>query len=220
MSRFLLNKWANGPKFEANFAIKFFWGVILLFFDKIWPKFQMPWKSGRNWPKFDNKKPFLLSKNFFWKISLSNYLFQVGIWTMPCPDKNSVARNPFMFIGFMQLQCWSSWKHWKHYIMQLPWKYHSPAATLFTWELGCLIFMEGKKSYGGSTSCVLRVPTRTVATVGQHICLHTPQLITLTWIIQFYCFLKMVVSCFPSNAGLCSLICSTSSSSSSRVVLV
>ena len=113
------------------------------------------------------------------------------------------------------------WGPWKHYIMQLPWKYHSPAATLFPWELGCLIFMEGKKSYGGSTSCVLRVPTRTVATVGQHICLHTPQLITQTWIIQFYFFLKMLVSCFPSNAGLCSLICSTSSSSSSsRVVLV
>ena len=110
------------------------------------------------------------------------------------------------------------WGPWKHYIMQLPWKYHSPAATLFPWELGCHILMEGKKSYGGSTSCVLRVPTRTVATVGQHICLHTPQLITLTWIIQFYCFLNMVVSCFPSNARLCSLICS--SSSSSRVVLV
>ena len=111
------------------------------------------------------------------------------------------------------------WGPWKHYIMQLPWKYHSPAATLFTWELGCLIFMEGKKSYGGSTSCVLRVPTRTVATVGQHICLHTPQLITLTSsIIQFYCFFKMVVSYFPSNVRLCSLICSSSSSNVKRVI--
>ena len=127
---------------------------------------------------------------------------------MPCPDKNPRARNPFMFIVFMQLQCWNSYTElitfrgrtcfhgcsclgpWKHYIMELPWKYHSPAATLFTWELGCLIFMEGKKSYWGSTSCVLRVPNRTVATVGQHICLHTPQLITLTWIIQFYFFWK------------------------------
>ena len=59
MSKFLLNKWAN-------------LGVILLFFDKIRPKFQMPWKSGQNWPKFDNKKPFLLSK-----ISFENFPCQI-----------------------------------------------------------------------------------------------------------------------------------------------
>ena len=110
--KFFHNEWDDfyilnepmGPKFEANFAIKIFWGVILLFFDKIWLKFQMPWKSGQNWPKFDNKKPFLLSKNFCWKISLSNYLFQVGIWTMPCPDKNSGARElSFCWGGFYNL---------------------------------------------------------------------------------------------------------------------
>ena len=26
------------------------------------------------------------------------------------------------------------WGPWKHYIKQLPWKYHSPAATLFPWR--------------------------------------------------------------------------------------
>ena len=52
------------PKFEANFANKFFWGVNLLLFDKILLKFQILWKSDHFWPKFINKKPFLLSKNF------------------------------------------------------------------------------------------------------------------------------------------------------------
>ena len=72
--KFFHNKWADFylinepmvPKFEANFAIKIFWGVILLLFDKIMLKFQISWKSDHFWPKFTNKKPFLLSKNF-WK---------------------------------------------------------------------------------------------------------------------------------------------------------
>ena len=51
-------------KFEANFANKIFWGVNLLLFDKIMLKFQISWKSDHFWPKFTNKKPFLLSKNF------------------------------------------------------------------------------------------------------------------------------------------------------------
>ena len=53
-----------GPKFEANFAIKIFLGVILLLFDKILLEFQILWKSDHFWPKFTNKKPFLLSKKF------------------------------------------------------------------------------------------------------------------------------------------------------------
>ena len=51
-------------KFEANFANKIFLGVNLLLFDKIMLKFQISWKSDHFWPKFTNKKPFLLSKNF------------------------------------------------------------------------------------------------------------------------------------------------------------
>ena len=51
-------------KFEANFANKNFLGVNLLLFDKIMLKFQISWKSDHFWPKFTNKKPFLLSKNF------------------------------------------------------------------------------------------------------------------------------------------------------------
>ena len=106
------------------------------------------------------------------------------------------------------------WGPWKHYIMQLPWKYHSPVATLFRWEIGCLISMEGKKSYGSCTSCVLRVPTRTA-----HMSTHT----TTDYsdfkhhsILLF--FFKMVVSYFPSNVRLCSLICSSSSSNVKRVI--
>ena len=109
MSQFLLNKWANGPQIWGQFRHKIFWGVILLLFDKIMLKFQISWKSDHFWPKFTIEKPFLLSKSVFWKISLSNYLFQVGIFSMPCPDKNPGARNPFMFIVFMQLQCWNSY---------------------------------------------------------------------------------------------------------------
>ena len=51
-------------KFEANFANKIFLGVNLLLFDKIMLKFQISLKSDHFWPKFTNKKPFLLSKNF------------------------------------------------------------------------------------------------------------------------------------------------------------
>ena len=64
-----------GPKFEANFAIEIFFGVILLLFYKIWPKFQILWKSDQNWPKFTIKKPFLLSE-FFLKIFLVKSLVQ------------------------------------------------------------------------------------------------------------------------------------------------
>ena len=80
IQNFFHNKWANfylinepmGPKFEANFAIEIFWGVILLLFYKIWPKFQILWKSDQNWPKFTIKKPFLLSE-----ISFENFPCQI-----------------------------------------------------------------------------------------------------------------------------------------------
>ena len=91
-----------GPKFEANFAIKNFGGVILLLFDKIMLKFQMPWKSGQNWPKFTNKKPLLFSKNFL-KFFLSNRMSKVVFWTMLFPEKHYGARNPFIIIGCLKL---------------------------------------------------------------------------------------------------------------------
>ena len=91
-----------GPKFEANFAIKIFLGVILLLFDKILLEFQILWKSDHFWPKFTNKKAFLFSKiflNFF----LSNRMSKVVIYTMPFPEKNYGARIPFYYIRCLKL---------------------------------------------------------------------------------------------------------------------
>ena len=90
------------PKFDANFAIKIFLGVILLFFDKILLEFQILWKSDHFWPKFTNKKAFLFSK-IFWIFFLSNRMSKVVIYTMPFPEKNYGARNPFIIIGCLKL---------------------------------------------------------------------------------------------------------------------
>ena len=82
-------------KFEANFANKIFLGVNLLLFDKIMLKFQISWKSNHFWPKFTNKKPFLLSKKFL-KFFLSNRMPKVVICTMPFPEK--ITGPEFHFI--------------------------------------------------------------------------------------------------------------------------
>ena len=90
------------PKFEANFANKIFLGVNLLLFDKIMLKFQISWKSDHFWPKFTNKKPFLLSKIFL-KFFLSNRMPKVVICTMPFPEKNYGARIQFYYIRCLKL---------------------------------------------------------------------------------------------------------------------
>ena len=89
-------------KFEANFANKIFLGVNLLLFDKILLKFQISWKSGHFWPKFTNKKPFLLRKKIF-EIFLSNRMPKVVICTMPFPEKNYGARIQFYYIRCLKL---------------------------------------------------------------------------------------------------------------------
>ena len=65
-------------------------------------RFQISWKSDHFWPKFTNKKPFLLSKKFL-NFFLSNRMPKVVICTMPFPEKKYGARIQFYYIRWLEL---------------------------------------------------------------------------------------------------------------------
>ena len=95
-----MSKWA--PNLRPILPIKLFWGWICCFLTK----FCWNFKYHQNLIIFGQnlliKSHFYLVK-IFWNFFLSNRMFQKVIWTMPFPEKNNGARNPFIIIGCLKL---------------------------------------------------------------------------------------------------------------------
>ena len=151
---------------------------------------------------------------------------------MPCPDKNSGARNPFLYIVFMQLQCWSLYTKltvFRDRTCFLGCSFLGPMkalhnATPMEIPQSCcyLISIGNRLSYFHGGKEVLwelhKLCVESSHKNSTYVYTHHNWLLWLQASFNFIVFFKMVVSYFPSNVRLCSLICSSSSSNVKRVI--